>query len=149
MRSLEKNKRKMWYSVLEETENVTEQETYTDKKGVVHTIGTGTKKALYSNPVEFRANFQQQTGYAEAMEFGINLEDYSASITTTDDIGISETSLIWVYNEVKYNKVSKTIDGQTVQVDIVDETSADYKVIKVSKNLNQFKYILKKRVENK
>ena len=131
----------MWYSVLEETENVTEQETYTDKKGVVHTIGTGTKKALYSNPVEFRANFQQQTGYAEAMEFGINLEDYSGSITTTDDLGISETSLIWVYNEVKY----KTVDNEKV----VDETSADYKVIKVSKNLNQFKYILKKRVENK
>ncbi len=141
MRSLEKNKRKMWYSVLEETENVTEQETYTDKKGVVHTIGTGTKKAKYSDPTEFRANFQQQTGYAEAMEFGINLEDYSASITTTDDLGITETSLVWVYNEVKY----KTVDNE----EVVDETSADYKVIKVSKNLNQFKYILKKRVENK
>lgn len=139
----------MWYSVLEETENVEEAETYTDKNGVVHTIGTGTKKPKYSDPISFRANFQQQkTGYAEAMEFGINLEDYSANITTTEDLGITETSLIWVYNEVKYNKESKTINGQTVQVDVVDETSADYKVIKVSKNLNQFKYILKKRVND-
>ncbi len=130
----------MWYSVLEETENVEEAETYTDKNGVVHTIGTGTKKPKYSDPISFRANFQQQTGYAEAMEFGINLEDYSGSITTTEDLGISETSLIWVYNEVKY----KTVDNE----EVVDETSADYKVIKVSKNLNQFKYILKKRVND-
>lgn len=140
MRSLEKNKIKMWYSVLEETENVEEAETYTDKNGVVHTIGTGTKKPKYSNPISFRANFQQQTGYAEAMEFGINLEDYSGSITTTEDLGITETSLIWVYNEVKY----KTVDNE----EVVDEKSADYKVIKVSKNLNQFKYILKKRVND-
>lgn len=130
----------MWYSVLEETENVEEAETYTDKNGVVHTIGTGTKKPKYSNPISFRANFQQQTGYAEAMEFGINLEDYSGSITTTEDLGITETSLIWVYNEVKY----KTVDNE----EVVDEKSADYKVIKVSKNLNQFKYILKKRVND-
>lgn len=141
MRSLEKNKIKMWYSVLEETENVEEAETYTDKNGVVHTIGTGTKKPKYSDPISFRANFQQQkTGYAEVMEYGINLEDYSADITTTEDLGITETSLVWVYNEVKY----KTVDNE----EVVDETSADYKVIKVSKNLNQFKYILKKRVND-
>lgn len=138
----------MKYSVLEETENVTEQETYTDKNGVVHTIGTGTKKPKYSNPISFRANFQQQTGYAEAMEFGINLEDYSGSITTTDDLGITETSIIWVYNEVKYNEVTQTVNGQTIKTQVVDEKSADYKVIKVSKNLNQVKYILKKRVND-
>ena len=148
MRSLERNKIEMKYSVLEETENVTEQETYTDKNGVVHTIGTGTKKPKYSNPISFKANFQQQTGYAEAMEFGINLEDYSGSITTTDDPGITETSIVWVYNEVKYNTVTQTVNGQTVETKVVDETSADYKVIKVSKNLNQVKYILKKRVND-
>lgn len=140
MRSLEINKVEMKYCLLENTKAETEEETYTDKNGVVHTIGTGTKEATYSNPITFKARLQQSTGEVEAMEFGLNVEDVSAIILTTTDFGIKETSLIWYESEVKYNEVM--VNG--VKTKVVDGSSADFKVVKISKEINQIKYVLKR-----
>ena len=48
-------------------------------------------------------------------------------------IPIDETSLIWHTSEVEYKDEEKTI---------VDENTADYKVIAVKPSLNTIKYIL-------
>lgn len=135
MRTLNRNKQKMFYSLyLGETPIY---DSYVDADGVEHKIDTGEKKASYSMPTAFYGNIAMSGGESEAVEFGLNLADYQAVlIMAKNTLPIDETSLIWLNTTPQYNE-----DGT------VDQYSADYSVVKVSPSLNVDKYVLKKVVK--
>ena len=131
MRTLNKNKQKMYYATLVDTI----QEEYIDEDG--NRYPTGEPKNIYSEPVEFYGNIAMSGGEAEAQEFGLNLADYEAIlIVSKNTLHITETSLIWHNTEP-----TKGADGNT------DEYSADYRIVKISPSLNFDKYVLKKVVK--
>ena len=129
MRCLGRNKRKLKYSLLVDTETIE-----IEVKG--KKIKTGEDMNIYSDPIEFLANFSMSGGDAQAVEFGVDLSQYDATITTQKGlIPITETSLIWFESEPIFK------DGR------VDPKSADYKVVKLNPTLNFDKYILKRLVK--
>lgn len=131
MRTLNKNKQKMYYATLVDTV----QEEYIDEDG--NRYPTGEPKNIYSEPVEFYGNIAMSGGEAEAVEFGLNLADYEAVLLVgKNTLPITETSLIWHATEP-----TKGTDGNT------DEYSADYRIVKISPSLNFDKYVLKKVVK--
>ena len=74
-------------------------------------------------------------GEAEAQEFGLSISDYNAVIASgKNELPLVLGALIWHNSEVVFEDVENTKP---------DETSADYRVIKVSESLNEVKYILK------
>lgn len=135
MRTLNRNKQKMFYSLyLGETPIY---DSYIDADGVEHKIDTGEKKSSYSMPTVFYGNIAMSGGESEAVEFGLNLADYQAVlIMAKNTLPIDETSLIWLNTTPQYNT-----DGTP------DQYTADYSVVKVSPSLNVDKYVLKKVVK--
>lgn len=131
MRTLNKNKQKMYYANLIDVL----QEEYVDEDG--NRYPTGEPKNIYSEPIEFKGNIAMSGGEAEAQEFGLNLADYEAVLVVgKNTLPITETSLIWHVTEP-----TKGIDGNT------DEYSADYRIVKISPSLNFDKYVLRKVVK--
>ena len=131
MRTLNKNKQKMYYATLVDTI----QEEYIDEDG--NRYPTGEPKNIYSEPVEFYGNIAMSGGEAEAVEFGLNLADYEAILLVGKNaLPLTETSLIWHVTEP-----TTGIDGNT------DEYRADYRIVKISPSLNFDKYVLKKGVK--
>lgn len=131
MRTLKKNKQKMYYATLVDTI----QEEYIDEDG--NRYPAGEPKNIYSEPVEFYGNIAMSGGEAEAQEFGLNLADYEAVLLVgKNTLPIDETSLIWHTSEP-----TKDDNGYT------DEYSADYRIVKISPSLNFDKYVLKKVVK--
>lgn len=135
MRTLNRNKQKMFYSLyLGETPVY---DSYVDGDGFEHKVDTGEKKASYSMPKVFYGNIAMSGGESEAVEFGLNLADYQAVlIMAKNTLPIDETSLIWLNTTPQYDT-----DGTP------DQYSADYSVVKVSPSLNVDKYVLKKVVK--
>lgn len=139
MRSLKKNKQKLWYSTyadqitLYKRDENGEIEYIDDGEGNQIPIEIGTK-AGYDSPVSFYANISMSSGEAKQEEYGFDIGSYEAVIVTTDkSLPIDELSLIWHTTEPIINA-----DGT------VDETTADYSVIAVKPSLNSVKYLLKK-----
>lgn len=131
MRTLNKNKQKMYYATLVDTI----QEEYIDEDG--NRYPTGEPKNIYSEPVEFYGNIAMSGGEAEAQEYGLSLSDYEAILVVSKNtLPITETSLIWHATEP-----TNGIDGNT------DEYSADYRIVKISPSLNFDKYVLRKVVK--
>ena len=135
MRTLKKNKQKMYYA--NQDMIVPIYETYIDDDGNEYQLDTGETKLVYGEPVEFNGNISMSGGEAEAVEYGLNLADYSAILVMDKNtLPIRETSLIWQNTEPK-----KDADGNT------DEYSADYRIVKISPSLNIDKFILQKVVK--
>ena len=112
-------------------------EYYIDSDGNEIPLETGETKIVYENPIEFLGNISLSDGESEAVEFGLNLADYEAILVVAKNtLPINETSRIWHNTEPTYNE-----DGT------VNESSADYKVTKVSPSLNVDKFVLKKIVK--
>lgn len=139
MRSLKKNKQKLWYSTyadqitLYKRDENGEIEYMDDGEGNQIPIEIGTK-AGYNSPVLFYANISMSGGEVNPAEYGFDVGSYEAVIVTTDkSLPIDELSLIWHDTEPIINA-----DGT------VDETTADYSVIAVKPSLNSVKYLLKK-----
>lgn len=131
MRTLNKNKQKMYYATLVDTV----QEEYIDEEGNGYT--TGEPKNIYSEPVEFYGNIAMSGGEAEAQEYGLSLSDYSAILVASKNtLPINEQSRIWHTSEPTNDD-----NGYT------DEYSADYRIVKISPSLNFDKYVLKKVVK--
>ena len=98
MRSLRKNKQKLWYSTY--ADQITEY--YRDSDGnIIYDEIDGEQiprikgeRAGYNKPVLFHANVSAGKGIAQEEVFGVSL-DYTKTISTSDmDLPISETSLI-------------------------------------------------------
>lgn len=136
MRTLRKNKQKMYYAL-----QVGEVPIYeTDEYGnILYTddgtpIETGEYEIGYASPVEFYGNIAMSGGESEAVEYGIDVSAYdSVLVVEKDSLPIDETSLIWFESKVGYKDAVGTI---------VDGDTADYVVKKVNQSLNVSKYIL-------
>lgn len=136
MRTLAKNKQKMYYSL--QIGEVPILQYYTDEEGNRFLVGeTGEYKIGYGEPVEFFGNIAMSGGESEAVEFGLDMSQYSAVLIVDKGLlPIDETSRIWHTTEPVMND-----DGT------VDEFTADYSVVKLSPSLNVDKYVLKKVVK--
>lgn len=135
MMMLNRNKQKMYYALY--GKEVPIYDYYIDSEGNEIPLETGETKIVYENPVEFLGNISLSGGESEAVEFGLNLADYEAILVVAKNtLPINETSRIWHNTEPTYNE-----DGT------VNESSADYKVVKVSPSLNVDKFVLKKIVK--
>lgn len=143
MRTLRKNKQKMYYAVptgkripiYELDSDGHRIISYTDNDGNVYYADSGETTPEYDSPVEFSANIALSGGEAEAQEFGLSTADYNAVIVA--DVGkfpIKNGTLIWHESEVKYKDADNTM---------LDDKSADYMVLKVSTSLNVVRYVLK------
>lgn len=141
MRTLMRNKQKMYYALYKGSEptyvldeNGDKIISYIDEEGNIYYEETGEERNVYENPVEFFGNISMSGGESEAVEYGLDVSSYSAvMITDKGSIPITETSRIWKETEPKMNKYGT-----------VDEFSADYTVVKVSPSLNYDKYILQR-----
>ena len=122
MRTLQRNKRDVWYSLyLGETE-------MTDADGNY----TGETAISYAEPVKIRANVSPATGQSNMEMFG-NLTDYDRVIVTDEvDIPVDENSVIWIdmtpedgeYNYV-VRRVARSFNSVSIAVRKVDVTDAD------------------------
>lgn len=135
MLTLNSNKQKLKYALL--GKKVPVYEAYTDDEGVEHRLDTGETKLVYDAPVEFKGNITMSGGQSEAAEFGLDISQYSAVLLVSKGLlPIDETSLIWQDTEPRFD-----VDGN------VDESSADYTVVKLSKSLNYDRYVLRRVVK--
>lgn len=138
MRSLKKNKQKLYYATYSDEVPVYETDEegkikYTEVDGELSLIPIGTM-AGYNEPVIFYANIAMSGGEAEAKEYGYDIGAYQAVLVLSyKSLPITETSRIWHTSEPQYHA-----DGS------VDGDSADYSVLAVKPSLNSMKYLLKK-----
>lgn len=150
MRTMRKNKQKMFYSNYTDgspiydynSDGTIKYEEYTDSDGTVYRypIELGQTSPGYSEPKEMFANITLSGGEAEAREFGLDISQYSAVLVCDKNTyDISETSLIWFENAIAYKSIGSTE---------IEPNSADYRVVKVSPSLNYVKYILQKVINN-
>lgn len=86
MRSLARNKQKIYYALQLAEEGIR------DEYGNL----TGEYEISYTAPAEYRINVSAARGTADAEQFGINL-NYSKTMVTNDlSCPISETSRLWI-----------------------------------------------------
>lgn len=143
MRTLNKNKQKMYYANQDSVVPIYERDEdgniiyYEDEEGNSYPLESGETKLVYGEPIEFKGNIAMSGGEAEAQEFGLNLADYEAVLLVgKNTLPLTETSRIWHTNEP-----TKDDKGYT------DEYSADYRIVKISPSLNFDKYVLQKVVK--
>ena len=148
MRCLKKNKQKMYYAlfvgevpVYKLDDNGNKIVDWVDEDtGEVHYIETGTTMKLYDAPVEFRGNIAMSGSDVNRVEFGVSEAKYEAILVMTKgEIPITETSLLWFQT----TPTTKIVDEKTY----ADDSTADYRVLKVSPSLNVDRYILDKVVK--
>ena len=143
MRSLKKNKQKLYYATYSDEIPVYETDEdgnikYTEVDGELVPIQIGIM-AGYNKPVIFYANIARSGGDAEVKEYGVNSTDYEAVLVTTDkSLPITELSRIWHTSEPQ-----RRYDGT------VDSDYADYEVLKVKPSLNSMKYLLRQLPKSK
>lgn len=148
METLRINKRKFYFATQRGTATVYSGETYTDSEGETYYLEDGENKIVYSEPIPFMANKNDSRGDAEATEFGLAITDYEAVLVFPKGAyHIPKGSIIWTDSVVEYEnggeEVSIEIDGETSTQRLPVETSADYRVIKVSDSLNVTRLVLK------
>lgn len=135
MRTLNKNKQKMYYANQDREVPITE--TYYDDEGNAYELDTGETELVYGEPIEFYGNIAMSGGEVEAQEYGLSLSDYEAILVVSKNtLLIDETSRIWHTSEPTNDDKGYT-----------DEYSADYRIVKISPSLNFDKYVLKKVVK--
>lgn len=165
MRTLRKNQQSMYYALqlgeipqfeTDENGNI-RYEVYTDNDGnefpILDENGnkipmfTGEYETVYGDAIEFMASISMSGGEAEAVEYGLSVEQYSAIIITEKNaVPLTEGAIIWQTStpEYKYNgdEVSVEINDQTIRGRFTERTSADFVVMKKSTSLNVDKFIL-------
>ena len=134
MRTLRKNKQKIYYALKTAVAAVSSTDTITVDGQTVY-VDEGDYGLSYDTPIEFLGNISFSGGDSTDVEFGLDMSAYDAIIVTgKDTIPITETSLIWFETEAP----TAANDGST----------ADYSVVAVRNSLNQTKALLRKRVKN-
>ena len=96
---------------------------------------TGSRVNQWSTPLDFLANIAQSGGEAEAMAFGFSVSDFDASVIVakgTVDLPIG--TLIWHNGKPKYRDTEETM---------LDEKTADYRVLRALDSINFTRYLLK------
>ena len=147
MRCLKKNKQKMYYAQLVGTTPEYQLDDqgnkivdYTDPQtGTVYYVETGVDIPLYSEAVAFEGNISLSGSDVTRQEFGISDDKYEAVLVLDKGFPITETTLLWYQT----TPTTKTVDTKTY----ADDSTADYKVLKVIPSLNNDRYILAKVVK--
>lgn len=125
---------------------------YLDDDGNKIPMDTGESMIIYGTPQEFDANIAESGGEAEAQTFGLSVADYEAvALYEKGAYPIVIGALVWRDSEPKCeydHEVPFEIenaDGEKVTVysTVPEETSADYRVIKLSRSLSFTRLILK------
>lgn len=146
MRLLAKNKQKLKYSLQDGTWKVHDYDAdglpiidYVDEEG--NTYPPPHEEIKWTEPAEFLANIAMSGGEAEAMAYGLSVSDFDASIVMAKDawhpernVDLPIGSLIWHNSEVLYRDVDKTV---------LNDKSADYKVLRALESINLTRYLLK------
>lgn len=165
MRTLRKNAQRMYYALqigevpqfeTDENGNI-RYEVYTDNDGnefpILDENGnkipmfTGEYETIYGDTVEFMASISMSGGEAEAVEYGLSVEQYSAIIITEKNaVPLTEGAIIWQTSTPKYkyngDEVSVDINDQTIRGRFTEKNSADFVVMKKSPSINVDKFIL-------
>ena len=121
MRSLERNKKTLYYALYDEEIPVTDE----------YGNDTGQTAPGYYNPVKIRARVTPNKGNASEEAFGITT-DYDRVIISTKELPITETSIAWVDTMPVIEQ-----DGST-------KTPHDFKVVKIAPDINVHQYAIKK-----
>ena len=154
MRTLAKNKLKMHYALLlgnapiyvldEDGDRVV---SYVDEDGTVYYEETGEYEPTYSTPKDFLSNINMSGDDAIQKEYGLSTADYEAVLVLDNNaVPLVEGALIWHTSSIqsKYDKETEIeLENEKVLTTAPIAESADYRVIKISKSLNQTKVILK------
>ena len=133
MRTLQRNKSKLYYSLYKESETAYLLDengniVYEEVDGEQVPVETGSNPPTYNTPVSFDGYIQFKGGEEEAMAFGVSVGSYThILIMRKDEIPIDETSLIFDHEP----------QGE------ITENTADYKVYRVAPSLNFVTYLLK------
>lgn len=146
MRTLNKNKQKMWYSLqngkipVYETDAEGQIIYYTDEDGNRFPLRTGEQMIGYAEPVVFHANINNKLTEAKWEEYGIDKStNYAQLVVEKGKIPIKEGDVIWKKNEVHFIE-----DGDQK---IVDAKSADYIVRGIAdEGLNFDLFLLQKQL---
>lgn len=155
MRTLNRNKQQMYYSLLG-----TEQEIYVlddDGNRILDYVDDDEieyyrteKVVLYTPPVKFYGNIAMSGGEARMVEYGLNQADYEAKLLVDKGLlPIDETSRIWYENEPKTTLTEYWFVGSDEKsyIEVPNEFLADYIVAKPIPSLNNDVYALKKVVK--
>lgn len=155
MRTLRRNKQKMYYSnligtspryVLDDDGNKIID--YVDDEGNVYYREEGDELLYYSTPQEFFANIAMSGGEAEAVEYGLSTESYQAvMVLSKGSVPLKEGSLIWHTSPVEYEygglEIEVEVNGEMIKTTAPKAVSSDYMVLKSSPSLNVDKFVLK------
>lgn len=144
MRTLAKNKQCMYYAnqigkVPKYERNKDGSIKYITVDGEQVPVETGDTEMGYSTPQEFKGNISFSGTETRAVEFGIDVSGYDATLTVDkNSLDLSETSIIWFMSDVEYYDIDKSIPNPK---------SADYRVKKDTPSLNESKYLLERIVK--
>ena len=146
MRTLRKNQQKLKYSLQIAEIPEFETEYYEDEEENQYPIDvkpTGKTEVIYSEPVDFLASISMSGGEAEAVEYGLSTESYSAvMVTEKKAVPLKEGALIWHTSKPQLKHIEVEIDDISLNGDYPEKTSADYIVVSVRDSLNFTKVIL-------
>lgn len=141
MRAVRKLQEKMYYSLAGKKVKIYER----DENGKILVYKSGNVEIPmeartvigYGKPVEMQArNISYEGGEAIAQEYGLSVSDFDISFTAPKGLyPIKETSLIWLNSEPKY---------RTDEPEVIDESSADFRIVAVKPSLNITRYLAKK-----
>ena len=122
MRSLERNKQKIYYALFDKKTEIRDEDGN----------ATGEYEVTYKTPVEYHINVSAARGTADVEQFGINTV-YSKTMETNDlACPIDEASVLWIGKEA-----FETV-GQVTTV-----TPHNYAVVMVAKSINSITYAIK------
>lgn len=120
MRTLNRNKKCVWYALYSDREEIMKNGRHTGKYRVV-----------YTQPQKLYANISGARGTADIEMFGTDLR-YDRVFVTDSKCPISETSVMWIDTEPVINN-----DGTT-------DTPWDYIVVRAAESINTKAYAVQK-----
>lgn len=153
MRTLRKNQQRLMYALqlgeipqfeIDENGNILY---YEDDDGNRYPLATGNFEVMFGEANEFMGNIAMSGGEAEAVEYGLSVEQYSAVIVAERGaIPLVEGAIIWYTStpQYKYNgdEVTVEINDEIIRGRFTEKTSSDFVVMKKSTSLNVDKFIL-------
>ena len=123
MRTLDRNKQKLYYALLSNATAVTDSDA----------LFTGEYEETYATPVEAWMNISPAKGQSILEQFGIQ-EQYDKVLITDDmECPIVEDSVLWIGIEPT-TPVTQTVNGVQTTTEVANPHN--YYVVRVAKSLN-------------
>ena len=142
MRTLRKNRQRMFYSLYKSAEPIFEKDEYGNIKymeidGVQVPIEVGTREPHYDTPIEFKANIHSELNEMHLKAYGVDQSSiYSKIIVEKGKLPLKIGTIIWRESEIIYEDEEPTNPKQS---------SADYTVVGImTEGLNTDAYLLQR-----